>query len=174
MLLTMPHVLTIVGCKNAGKTRACELLVPLLRGLGLKIGTFKYTEHEGFDWDIEGKDTYRHRSSGSMVTGIFGQRISAFSLNDAILTPISIDEMIRVFYRDLDIVLIEGLRRATGLKIEICRPGFTNSPIVPPVDLLATYGANLFQYHLPHFEYGQEDGLAAHVIENLDRLRTVD
>jgi molybdopterin-guanine dinucleotide biosynthesis adapter protein len=169
----MPHLLPIVGCKNAGKTRTCELLVPLLRGLGLHVGTLKYTEHDGFDWDKEGKDTWRHRSAGSMVTGIFGRRVSAFSFNDTEPASVSIDEMIRVFYRDLDLVLIEGWRRGAGLKIEVCRPGFTDGPVVASPELLATHGVDLFHYDLPHFAYGQENELATHIHGNLDRLRTI-
>jgi molybdopterin-guanine dinucleotide biosynthesis protein MobB len=169
----MPHLLTIVGCKNAGKTRTCELLVPLLRGLGLRIGTLKYTEHDGFDWDEEGKDTFRHREAGSEITGIIGQRVFAYQSHRPEHLRIALDAIIRMFYADVDMVLLEGLRREAGLKLEVYRPGFTDGPVVPPTELLATYGANLFRHDLPHFAYGQEVELAAHIHGNLDRLRTV-
>lgn len=171
--VTMPRLLTIVGCKNAGKTRTCEVLIPHLQALGLSVGTLKYTEHEGFDWDVPGKDTHRHRSAGSAVTGIVGQRVFAYQIHHPAHTGVSLEAMIRTFYSGVDLVLLEGFRREPGLKIEVCRPGFTTGPLVAPAELLATYGANLFSHDLPHFNYGEENELAASIRGRLIHLRTV-
>ncbi len=169
----MPYLLTIVGCKNAGKTRTCELLVPLLRGLGLRVGTLKYTEHEGFDWDEEGKDTHRHRQAGSEITGIIGRRVFAYQSHRPDDPGIDLDTVIRTLYTGVDLLLIEGLRRAAGLKLEVHRPGFTDAPVAAPTELLATYGASLFRYDLLHFDYGHEAELAAHIFGNLNHLHEV-
>jgi len=42
----MPKLLNIVGCKNSGKTRTIEMLIPVFRNLGMKTGTLKHTEHD--------------------------------------------------------------------------------------------------------------------------------
>jgi molybdopterin-guanine dinucleotide biosynthesis protein B len=139
----------------------------------MRVGTLKYTEHDGFDWDTPGKDTYRHREAGSMATGIFGSRIFAFSLNQEkyILAPHL--DLIRIFYQSIDLVLVEGYRRGAGQKIEVCRPGYSDRSIAPPDDLLATYGENLFDYSRPHFNYGNEALLAAHIASNIHCLEEV-
>ena len=169
----MPRVLNIVGCKNSGKTRTVEVLVPVLQKLGLKIGTLKHTEHDGFNWDAKGKDTYRHFEAGSSVTGIFGKSSFAFNFNNDQLQLDGIDNLIRVFYGAMDLVLVEGLKTDPSSKIEVCRPDFTDRKVVPETELLATYGANLFGYKVPHFDYGQEAGLGKHIVENLEKLREV-
>jgi len=168
--LTMPKILHVVGCKNAGKTRTVELLIPPLKELGLVVGTLKYTEHDEFDWDVPGKDTYRHSQAGSNITGIFGRRRWAFSDNRQDASGISLKRLISTFYEDTDIVLIEGYRLDAARKLEVLRPGFTDRPIAEPAQLLATYGRRLYTYDIPHFEYGAEGELARHVYDHLDDL----
>lgn len=167
----MPRILNVVGCKSAGKTRSIELMVPILKKLGLKVGTLKHTEHDGFNWDVKGKDTFRHSEAGSDVTGIFGTRSFAFNINDADINLRYVDDLVNVFYRGMDLVIIEGLKTDASLKIEVCRPGYTDGKVAPHNELLATYGANLFEYSLPHFNYGNELELGKFIIDNISRLR---
>lgn len=166
----MPHILHIVGCKNAGKTRACEMLIGPLHRLGLTVGTLKYTDHEGFDWDQPGKDTFRHREAGSEVIGIFGLHTFAFRFQTDQSPIITIDDLARVFYASMDMLLVEGYRQGAGPMLEVCRPEYSDRAVMPPERLLATYGADLFPRGVPHFDYGAEDALAAFIAGNLDRL----
>ncbi|MEW6050358.1 MAG: molybdopterin-guanine dinucleotide biosynthesis protein B [Candidatus Zixiibacteriota bacterium] len=170
----MTRILHVVGCKHAGKTRTCEVLIPPLRRLGLSVGTLKYTEHDGFDWDVEGKDTFRHRQAGSDITGIFGRHCYAFSDNRAQAQGISIAQMIRTFYSGLDLVLIEGYRMDEARKIEVLRPGYTDHAVANPSQLVATYGERLFEYQAPHFAYGAENQLALHILTHLTELTSFD
>lgn len=163
----MPKILHVVGCKNAGKTRAIEVLLPPLKKLGLMVGTLKYTEHEGFDWDVPGKDTYRHFKAGSDITGIFGPRRWAFSDNRQKAGEIPLKQLVSTFYGDADIVLIEGYRLDAARKIEVLRPGFTYHPVAEQSQLFATYGQRLYMYEIPHFEYGAEIELAHHIYDHL-------
>ena len=169
----MPKILHVVGCKNAGKTRTIEVLLPPLKKLGLAVGTLKYTEHEGFHWDVPGKDTYRHSQAGSEVTGIFGPRCWAFSDNRQDAGGIPLNRLISTFYAEADLVLIEGYRLDAARKIEVLRPGFTDRPVAEASQLLATYGQRLCVYEIPHFEYGAEVGLARHVFEHLHDLQSI-
>lgn len=169
----MPKILHVVGCKNSGKTRTIELLIPPLKRLGLAAGTLKYTEHEGFHWDVPGKDTHRHSQAGSDITGIFGRQCYAFSDNRPSAGAVSIEQLISTFYVDMDIVLIEGYRLDAASKIEVLRPGFTDRPIADQAQLLATYGQRLYVYEVPHFEYGAEVELARHIYDHLDGLSSI-
>ena len=85
-----------------------------------------------------------------------------------------VDSLVKVFYPDLDLVIIEGLKTDQGLKLEVCRPDYSDRAVCPPSELLATYGADLFGYKLPHFDYGDEQKLGEHVVNSLDRLRKVE
>jgi molybdopterin-guanine dinucleotide biosynthesis adapter protein len=171
--VTVPKILHVVGCKNAGKTRTIELLIPPLKKLGLVIGTLKYTEHEGFNWDVPGKDTHRHSQAGSDFSGIFGRGCCAFSDNRPPAGGVSLEQLISTFYGDMDIVLIEGYRLDAASKIEVLRPGFTDRPIAEQTQLLATYGQRLYVYEIPHFEYGAEIELARHIYAHLDNLSSI-
>jgi molybdopterin-guanine dinucleotide biosynthesis protein B len=169
----MPKILHVVGCKNAGKTRTIEVLAPPLKKLGLMVGTLKYTEHEGFHWDVPGKDTYRHYQAGSDITGIFGPRCWAFSDNRQEAGEIPLKQLISTFYGDAGIVLVEGYRLDSALKIEVLRPGFTDHPVAEQAQLLATYGQRLYMYEIPHFEYGAEIELARHIYDHLNDLWSI-
>jgi len=169
----MPKILHVVGCKNAGKTRAVELLLPPLKKLGLVVGTLKYTEHEGFHWDVPGKDTYRHSQAGSDIAGIFGRRCCAVSDNRQDAGGISLKRLISTFYGNVDIVLIEGYRLDSARKIEVFRPGFTDRPIAEQAELLATYGQRLYMYEIPHFAHGAEIELARHIYNHLNDLLSI-
>ena len=169
----MPKILHVVGCKNAGKTRTVEVLMPPLKKLGLVVGTLKYTEHDGFQWDVPGKDTYRHSQAGSDITGIFGRRCCAFSDNRQHPGQIPLQRLLNTFYGEADIVLIEGYRMDAARKIEVLRPGFTDRPIAEQSQLLATYGERLFTYDIPHFPYGAETELARHIYEHRDELMSI-
>jgi molybdopterin-guanine dinucleotide biosynthesis adapter protein len=164
------RILNIVGCKNSGKTRTVEILIPRLQKLGLRVGTLKHTEHNGFRWDREGTDTFRHHTAGSEISGIFGRNSFAIDMNRPDLKEPLVDEIVKLFYSDVDLVLVEGCKTHPSLKIEVCRPGYSHAPVVPASDLLATYGENLFGYDVLHFAYGREDQIADHILAQLDRL----
>ena len=169
----MPTLLNIIGCKNAGKTRTIELLIPVFKKLGLKTGTLKHTEHDGFNWDVKGKDTNRHSEAGSEVTGIFGNNSFAFNFNTNNSITVEIDNLIKVFYNQLDIVLIEGLKTDHRLKIEVCRKGFTDRKLVNEKELIATYGDNIHNYQVHHFSYGEEMKLGEFIIKEYNHLKSI-
>jgi len=60
----MPQIIAIVGKSGSGKTTYIEKLLPALKRKGLKIGTIKHAFH-GFNFDTEGKDSWRHREAGA-------------------------------------------------------------------------------------------------------------
>jgi molybdopterin-guanine dinucleotide biosynthesis adapter protein len=170
----MTRILNIVGCKNSGKTRTVEILVPRLQKLGLRVGTLKHTEHSGFRWDREGTDTFRHHTAGSEISGIFGSNSFAVDINRPDLKEPAVDEIVKLFYSEVDLVLVEGRRTHPSLKIEVCRPGYSDAPVVPSSELLATYGENLYGYDVPHFAYGREDLVADHILAQFDRLNMIE
>ncbi|MBN2983160.1 MULTISPECIES: molybdopterin-guanine dinucleotide biosynthesis protein B [Cohnella] len=112
------NILQVVGFKNAGKTTlVCELVTALARD-GLKIGTLKRDEHDSFEPDVPGTDSWRHRQAGAAVTAIASPSRTAWFAG----VPRTLDELIdgmRPY--GLDLLLAEGFKSAPYPKIAILR-----------------------------------------------------
>ena len=112
--------ISIVGRHNSGKTTLIEKLIGELAGRGFDVGSVKHHSHVGFDIDIPGKDSYRHRHAGTTETVIAcpGQvaRIKT--------TPgeLECDDIVASMPGH-DIVIVEGYRKSGLPTIEIMRAG---------------------------------------------------
>ena len=60
----MIPIISIVGKSDSGKTTLIEKIIPELNKRGYRVATVKHDVH-GFDIDIEGKDSWRHKNSGA-------------------------------------------------------------------------------------------------------------
>jgi len=97
-------ILGVAGTKNTGKTTLVTLIVHELVKRGYQVGTIKHTHH---DFDLEGKDTWKHREAGAeLVVGsgesTFFQINQRFELEKIIKTISSIKE--------LDYIIVEGFK----------------------------------------------------------------
>ncbi len=168
----MIHLLHINGCKNAGKTRLIELLLPLLEIRLGHIGTLKYAERDHFTWEKDGTDTSRHSHAGSHTTGIWGDHAFAVtSRENARILPI--DDLIRLHYPGVALVLTEGFNQASGLKIEVQRRGYTDRPVISDEACLATYGDEVIARPSPLFAYGNEAQLSDYVVAEIEKLARI-
>lgn len=167
------HILYIVGCKNAGKTRLTELLVPRLSVRIGAIGTVKNAERGHFDWEVAGTDTHRHFQAGSAITSIISGGV--FSLEQRDPTPsFNLFDVVRNHYGTVRLVLAEGFAASPGLKIEVQRAGYTDRAVIEDADSFATYGDKVLPRPSRHFPYDAEDQLSDYIIANLDRLARVN
>jgi molybdopterin-guanine dinucleotide biosynthesis protein B len=166
-------LLYVVGCKNAGKTRLIELLIPRLSAQLGNVGTVKYAERNHFSWEREGTDTHRHFSAGSVITSIIGDGIFALESR----TPadaLTLSDVISSHYAGMKMVLAESFASAPGPKIEVQRVGYTDRSVIPDIDCLATYGDEILKRPSPHFRYGHEEDLSDYIVANLDRIARVN
>ena len=121
---TLPIVL-IVGHSGSGKTTFLENIIPELTRRGLKVGTIKHDVH-GFKMDKPGKDSWRHKQAGASITVISSpHQIGMVRDVDHDHQP---EELLPLFH-DVDIVLVEGFKRANKPKLEIFRPEITAEPL---------------------------------------------
>ncbi|UCB49972.1 MAG: molybdopterin-guanine dinucleotide biosynthesis protein B [Deltaproteobacteria bacterium] len=117
MRTEIPEIISIVGKSGSGKTTLLEKLIPELRGMGLKVGTIKHDVH-GFEIDHPGKDSWRHKQAGSVITIISSpQRIGMVMDVDHDHT---LDEL-ALFFSGVDLILTEGYKQGNKPKIEIFR-----------------------------------------------------
>jgi molybdopterin-guanine dinucleotide biosynthesis protein B len=105
------RIVGIVGTKNTGKTVLVTNIVEKLVDRGFDVGTVKHTT-EGFD--IEGRDTWKHKEAGAQV--VVGAGAETF-LN--IGEAMELDHIFNLmkYVKELDFVVVEGFKHSRYAKI---------------------------------------------------------
>jgi len=114
----MPPVVSIVGKSKSGKTTLMEKLVEELKSRGYRVATIKHAP-EGMTFDEPGKDSWRHIQAGSEATAIASP--DRMVLIRPIARALTLDEIVRFFGEDYDIILAEGFKQGNAPKIEVHR-----------------------------------------------------
>ncbi|MDR2492732.1 MAG: molybdopterin-guanine dinucleotide biosynthesis protein B [Coriobacteriales bacterium] len=123
--------LAFVGKQNSGKTTLLVKLVAELDARGVRVGTIKHHSHSGFEFDVAGKDSWRHRQAGSRFTVIAApdQIACVQEVRSGESPPLArILENMTVASVDaetgepgLDVVLVEGYRHSGLATVELFR-----------------------------------------------------
>jgi molybdopterin-guanine dinucleotide biosynthesis adapter protein len=123
------RIIGITGWSGAGKTTLILRLIPLLTAKGLKVSTLKHAHHM-FDVDTPGKDSYEHRAAGATEVLIASENRFAImhELRGAPEPPL---EVLLSKLSAVDLVLVEGFKRAPHPKIEVYRAANAKPPLHP-------------------------------------------
>lgn len=114
---TIPPVVSIVGYSGSGKTTLIEKLISALKQRGLRVGTIKHDVH-GFEMDRPGKDSWRHKQAGASATIITSPRQIGMVMDaDHDHHPMELLPLMA----GMDIVIVEGFKKANLPKIEVFR-----------------------------------------------------
>jgi molybdopterin-guanine dinucleotide biosynthesis protein MobB len=126
---TIPAI-AFVGKKNSGKTTLLVRVLAELAARGRRVGTVKHHSHLGFDMDVEGKDSWRHRQAGSRYTVIASpdqigcvRTLEAEVPIERIIAEMSAAAVDAEGHPELDVILVEGYRASGIPAIEIFRAG---------------------------------------------------
>ena len=113
------RVIGLAGWSGAGKTTLLSKLIPELTGRGLSVSTVKHAHH-AFDIDQPGKDSYVHRQAGATEVLISSSRRYALvhELRDE--PEAQLEQLLERLAR-VDLVVVEGFKRAPHPKIEVHR-----------------------------------------------------
>lgn len=115
----MTVVVGVVGASGAGKTTFVERVVPLLSGMGLRVGSIKHAPH-GFQADRLGSDSARHASAGADHVVLVGPAgYALFATGEPPTRP----ELVARHFADHDLVLAEGFSREPGPRVLVHRRG---------------------------------------------------
>ena len=149
-MLRSPKVIGIVGWKNSGKTTLIESLLPEFTSRNLRVSTIKHAHH-ALDFDIPGKDSYRHRMSGAHETIVASSARWALirELRDA--PEPTLDELLDRL-SPCHLVLVEGFKTHGHAKIEVFRDEAGLSCLAdsdPSIIAVATHRMALAGHH--HF-----------------------
>jgi molybdopterin-guanine dinucleotide biosynthesis protein B len=114
----MPPVIAIVGKSESGKTTLIEKLVRELKSRGYRVATIKHAA-QGMSFDAPDKDSWRHIQAGSEATAVSSP--DRMVLIKPVTRDMSLDEIVRFFGEDYDIILAEGFKQDNAPKIEVYR-----------------------------------------------------
>lgn len=117
----------VCGWKNSGKTGLMERLVAEIAGRGLTVSTIKHAHHVA-EIDRPGSDSWRHRVAGaSQVLLASPLRVAVMEELRGAPEPALADLLARL--APVDLVLIEGYKRAKHARIEVHRVA-TGEPLI--------------------------------------------
>jgi molybdopterin-guanine dinucleotide biosynthesis protein MobB len=130
----------VTGWKNAGKTTLMERLVTEITGRGFSVSTVKHAHHDT-DVDQPGRDSHRHRQAGASQVMLASPHRWALmtELRDAPEPPLS-DLLARL--DPVDLVLVEGYKRAPHPKIEAWRTENGKPPLANRNDTIRAIAAD--------------------------------
>jgi len=160
----MPPVISIVGKAKSGKTTLIERLVAELKRRGYRVATIKHSP-KGFELDQPGKDSWRLARSGSDAVVISSrQKLAMIRPQDHDAT---IEEVVRFLGPDFDIVLAEGFRKGSALKIEVHRKELGEGLLLSPKQLLAIVTDETLEADVPQFSWEDIAAVASFIEEKL-------
>ena len=103
-----PRIFAFAAPSGTGKTTLICALIEHLRAQGHRVGAIKSDAHR-VELDRPGKDTHRMRKAGSEATALVSRdQIAVF--RDSPGDETSLEEIVHVFFADMDFVLAEGFR----------------------------------------------------------------
>lgn len=169
----MPEVISFVGKSNVGKTTLIEKIIPILNSHGIRVGTIKHSFH-GFDFDREGKDSWRHRRAGAEMTVISSPGVVAMVKTVRGDTPV---EGLLSFFAGYDLVITDGFKTGRFPKIEVFRPSHFAQTALGADDPPIAYATDAPEFDFPVrakvLDINDPDGVADFLIEHLGLKKNV-
>ena len=158
----IPVVSVIGGRSNTGKTTLLEKLIPSLKSRGLRVGTIKH--HSGdFEIDREGKDSYRHKKAGASVSMITSSE--KIGLVADITQELTLSELVRLYMRDIDLVITEGYKREHMPKLEVYVYQKGLEPLAKQdPDVIAIAADRMIDAHVPVFLRDEPEAIADFIV----------
>lgn len=150
-------VVTVIGKSGAGKTTLLVQLIAEFKRRGYRVGTIKHHSHSGFDIDKPGKDSWRHAQAGSDHVVIAApDKLASYRRLEQEMTLAEITTQMK----DLDIILVEGYKRAGMPSIEVVRAALSTEIISSPEQCFALVTDSLLPLSIPQFGAEDTDKLA--------------
>jgi len=154
----MIPIISIVGRSNTGKTTLIEKLVPELCRRGYRVATIKHAAG-GFEIDREGKDSWRHKKAGAYKTILVSP--TELALMEVFEHEYSVEELVDLYIKDADIVLLEGHKNNPYPRVEMLRKDVDSLPRNGKEHLwIAVMGDKRSNAGVPYFQMEEIQKLA--------------
>jgi len=116
----------IIGHAGCGKTTLIVDLIKEMVNRDIKVGSLKHSAHV-HELDKPGKDSFLHRKAGAVPASMMTQSMTAIYLPGSDkLTP---EKLLKKYYANVDIVLIEGWISGPYDKIEVWQNHVKRKPL---------------------------------------------
>lgn len=160
-----PPVVCIAGFSGAGKTTVTVGLVAEFTCRGLRVATIKHDVH-GFEMDQPGKDSWRHKRAGAAATIVTSPtKVGIVMDADHDHHPLELLPMLS----GMDLVLVEGFKRAQLPKIEVFRPERNKPPACRnDPNLMAVVCDSPLGWNVPRFGSDNVEGLSEFIARQFD------
>ena len=124
-------IIGLAGWSGSGKTTLLTRVIPLLVARGYRVSTVKHAHH-AFDVDQPGKDSHTHRMAGA--TEVLVSSANRFALMHELRgEPEPALDTLLDKLSPVDLVLVEGFKRAAHPKLEVHRAE-VGKPLLAPDD----------------------------------------
>lgn len=151
-------LICFVGWSKSGKTRLLESLIVEARKRDIKVAAIKHT-HKALDKD--GKDTHRLKLSGAEPVILSGKD-GFMVISDK---ESSLDELVRKFADDVDLVFVEGFKGSSYPKIEVYSHG---TPIyISDPNVLAVVSETKIDSPIPSFRPEDAEKILDFILQKL-------
>ena len=164
----------LAGWSGSGKTTLVTRLLPALIERGVSVSTIKHAHH-AFDVDQPGKDSYRHREAGATEVIVSSEKRWALMHELRGDAEPALEQLLR-HMSPVDLVIVEGFKRAAVPKLEIYRAALgkpllaaEDSDIIAIASDLPVAGLG----QLPRFALDDVGAIADFIIAHL-RLKGLD
>jgi molybdopterin-guanine dinucleotide biosynthesis protein MobB len=109
---------SFVAKSGTGKTTLLEKVIARLKARGYRVGAIKHDAHR-FDIDRPGKDSHRLTAAGADTMLISSPDKLALVKRHPAAPPV--EDLLAIYFADVDIVLTEGFKASALPKIEVHR-----------------------------------------------------
>jgi molybdopterin-guanine dinucleotide biosynthesis protein B/molybdopterin-guanine dinucleotide biosynthesis protein len=150
-----------IARSGTGKTTLIEKILPELSARGYRVGALKHDAHR-FDIDHPGKDSHRLTAAGARTMVISSaEKLALVKKQDG--SPPA-EDLLRTYFSDMDLVLVEGFSRSGLPKIEIHRKEKNAPPICrgenPDPTLIAVASDEPMELNVPVLNLNDPRGIA--------------
>ncbi|MDF1716613.1 MAG: molybdopterin-guanine dinucleotide biosynthesis protein B [Antarcticimicrobium sp.] len=161
------RVYGVTGWKNAGKTGLMERLVSEISGRGVSVSTVKHAHHDT-DVDQPGRDSHRHRAAGAREVLLASPRRWALMHELRGQDEPPLDDLLARL-SPVDLVLIEGYKRAPHRKVEAHRRATGRPPLATRNETIRAIAADapLPGAALPVFDLDDTGAIADFILREV-------
>ena len=162
------RVFGVTGWKNTGKTHLMERLVAEIAARGVSVSTVKHAHHDT-EVDHPGTDSFRHRAAGAREVLLASPRRWALmaELREDPEPPL---EALLARLSPVDLVLVEGYKRAPHPKVEAWRIAAGRTPLAtanPTIRAIAADGPPPGVGAIPILDLDDTSAIAAVILREV-------
>lgn len=152
-------IIGFAGRANSGKTTLIEKVTAIFARRGLRVAVIKHAHH-AFDFDVPGKDTYRHKQAGAASVILAAPAQLAMVKDTSEEYPL--EEIISRYVDDADLIIVEGFKRAHIPKIEVYAHQSGEPPLSASGDssFIAVAADDDIDASIPRFRRDDADSIA--------------